>query len=56
MLSPEQFAHRLHESPTLVHSWQYSKRKPTQKGQAQLKKILVEMGTLGSDLIRDYRL
>ena len=56
MLSTEQFAYRLHETPTLVHDWQYSNRKPTKKAQVQLKKVLVEMGELGCDLIRDYRL
>jgi ribosome-binding protein aMBF1 (putative translation factor) len=56
MLSSEQFAYRVQEAPTLVHSWQYSKIKPTKRAQAQLKKVLVEMGELGSDLIQDYRL
>jgi DNA-binding transcriptional regulator YiaG len=56
MLSSEQFAYRLQETPTLIHRWQYSNRKPTKKAQAQLKKVLVEMGELGSDLIQTYRL
>ena len=56
MLSTEQFAYRLHETPTLVHSWQYAKRRPTKKAQAQLKKVLLEMGEMGRDLIQDYRL
>ena len=56
MLSTEQFAYRLHETPTLVHSWQYAKRRPSKKAQAQLKKVLIEMGEMGRDLIQDYRL
>jgi DNA-binding transcriptional regulator YiaG len=54
MLSSEQFADRLYESPLLIYSWQYFKRKPSKKAQAQLKKVLVEMGELGSDLIQTY--
>ena len=56
MLSTEQFAYRIHETPTLVHSWQYAKRRHSKKAQAQLKKVLLEMGEIGRDLIQDYRL
>lgn len=54
MLTTEQFAKRLKENPTAVSQWQYSANPPTMKTRTQLKKVLIEMGDLGKDLIEKY--
>ncbi|MGB8703226.1 MAG: hypothetical protein WCD18_27730 [Thermosynechococcaceae cyanobacterium] len=52
----EQFAKRLCEKPEVVNQWQYLPKKPTKKTLEQLKKILLEMGDLGKDLLEEYHL
>lgn len=54
MLTTEQFAKRLKETPTTVSQWQYSANPTTIKTRAQLKKVLLEMGDLGKDLLEEY--
>jgi DNA-binding transcriptional regulator YiaG len=56
MLTTEQFAKRLKAHPTVVDRWQYSANPPTAKTLELLKKVLVEMGDVGSDLLTKYNL
>jgi ribosome-binding protein aMBF1 (putative translation factor) len=56
MLTTEQFAKRLKEHPTVVDRWQYSANPPTTKTLGLLKKVLIEMGDVGSDLLTEYNL
>jgi ribosome-binding protein aMBF1 (putative translation factor) len=56
MLTTEQFAKRLKEHPTVVNRWQYSAHPPTTKTLGLLKKVLIEMGDVGSDLLTQYNL